>query len=126
MDTIYDCSRRLRTIAPFEKAENHDELVRAAQLITSAKYVYILGYGFDEANSNLLQLQTGLRSGKKVIMFTNLGDSNRINKKVSRLLSGTEGNFLNQTMLHYQGLHAEKSTRDVYEALELDFDSLHD
>jgi len=53
MNAIYDCSKRLKTIAPFEKIENERHIAHAAQTIADAKYVYVLGYGFDENNGKL-------------------------------------------------------------------------
>lgn len=126
--TVYECSKSIRTVAPLEKIGNEREVDFARRLIDEARYVYILGYGFDEQNSRILGLQEALRADRKRIMFTNLGNVNRINKKASVLLTGSSTAFVERA-IHEQasrGWFAEKSVRDVYEAMQLDFYSLHE
>lgn len=127
LDQIYHSSRGIRTIDPDDKGADQSAIRSAANAIQNATYVYILGYGFDENNSARLNLRESLRSVKpnrQRISFTNYGNANRINKRASNLFFRDETHFssegsqvetLNQS-------HYEKSHRDVYEALELDFD----
>jgi hypothetical protein len=86
-------------------------------------------HGFDENNSRLLNLSDSLHIGKtqgKTILFTNFNDHNLVNKKASRVITGSPRAMLagtpeiNQTEL---GSSCEKSRRTVYDALALDFDS---
>ena len=95
-----------------------------------ADVVYILGYGFDENNTNRIGLDTGLaRPSPKNVMFTNFGDVNRVNKKAGRALMGNFSVFLPnspQLLTFAPSGYVEKSVRNVYDALELDFDELED
>ena len=93
-----------------------------------ASCVYILGYGFDDNNSSLLNLNVSLRIGKvqrKTILFTNCNDHNLVNKKASRVILGSPLAMLaGKTEIFRQpGSVCEKSRRTVYEALAFDFDS---
>jgi hypothetical protein len=89
LDTIYEASKGIRTIAPNEKIISPD-VERAKQAITEAKYVYILGYGFDSNNSRLLDLKNSLalETTHKSVLFTNFCNYNIVNKNASRLGDG--------------------------------------
>jgi hypothetical protein len=130
LDLIFDSSRQIKTIAPYEKNEDNNVLL-ARREIASADCIYILGYGFDENNSKLLGLDDALyvpqSKGGRTILFTNYSNSDLINKKASRLLFRRPDQFLS-SMHHIsrggdQTVFCEKSVRDVYGALALDFDS---
>lgn len=95
--------------------------------------MYILGFGFDENNSRRLRLRQALGSprpeARRVVLFTNYGNANRINKKVSRLFFGNPNTFLDLAIYDATGMdlpYFEKSVRDCYDALALDFDELED
>lgn len=129
LDVIYLASTELRTIAPNEKTATDD--VRAAiTFIANAACVYILGYGFDENNSALLELPMNLRlkpGNNKVIMFTNFRNITLVNKNASRVFFGRNDKLLSPNPI-IDGVIAgdfllERSTRDVYGAFNLDFDS---
>ncbi len=129
LNKVYAASRGLRVIDPDDK-ETDKAIVEAAQKeIARAKSVYILGYGFDKNNSARLGLRESFdyeKNNNKSVFFTNLGDINRVNKRVSKLIFGRDNQI-------YAGSPAvertgnsnlyERSVRDVYEALELDFES---
>jgi hypothetical protein len=129
-DTIYEASKGIRTIAPHEKTvEAAVECARRA--IAEANCVYILGYGFDENNSSLLELQKSLelQNTNKTVLFTNFGDNNRVNKKAARVFFG---NLRADWLLSdkpaisgdFRGSYlCEKSSRNVYDALAFDFDA---
>ena len=103
-----------------------------SEAIKKAAVVYILGYGFDKNNNDRLKLNDSLKFSKltfpKGILFTNYGDSDRVNKTASRLFFDHPSQFWHgrpRPMVWQEaGKYCEKSVRDVYEALELDFDSL--
>lgn len=113
-----------------------ETLAAAREAIKNARNVYILGYGFDERNSDLLQLKELLYYNKrphKRVMFTNYNNSERINKRASRLFFGMynkfEGNMRVETSRKQNdedGWYFEKSTRNVYDALAMDFDIFTD
>jgi hypothetical protein len=85
LDVSYESSKTIRTIAPHEKTTS-GEIGKAKNTIMEANCVYILGYGFDENNSRLLNLHDSLHIGKaqgKTILFTNFNDHNLVNKKAA-------------------------------------------
>jgi hypothetical protein len=130
LDTIYEASKGIRTIAPHEKTVE-PAVESARRAIADANCVYILGYGFDENNSRLLALPDSLALAKthKTVMFTNFGDHNLVNKKASRVFFGSPERLLSDkpailgTPTGTGDFLCEKSSRNVYDALALDFDS---
>jgi hypothetical protein len=129
-DSIYEASRAIRTIAPYEKIIDPDPTVEAAKAaITNASCVYILGYGFDPFNSTLLALPSYLALEKthKTVMFTNFKNKNVINKNASRVFFGHRDKILSNMPDvvggEKDGYLCERSIRDVYGALADDFDS---
>jgi hypothetical protein len=130
-DSIFKASKLVRTIAPYEKIEDRN-VTAARAAIAEAQCVYILGYGFDENNSKLIGLDEALyydrphgQATPKTVLFTNFADSNQVNKKASRLFFHNRTQFLvGQPAMQSGGASTyEKSVRDVYGALALDFDS---
>jgi hypothetical protein len=131
LDTAYDAAQQIRTIDPHEKGGGPDlDAVREA--IAKAECVYVLGYGFDVANSDRLELPKLLRyrpAKKLVVLFTNYGDSNVVNKRASRLFTDHFDDFLPPKTLWQSGsssYYCEKSTKTVYDALASDFDSVEE
>lgn len=135
LDTIYSASKRISTIETHDKTTNEATIKAAAQIIDDARYVYILGYGFDSMNNQRLGLEQSLhykqpdgeirsRQRRKSIMLTNFLDRNQVNKRASSLFFKTTGHLQpNQSAIYDKDrFYVEKSTRDVYGALELDFD----
>jgi hypothetical protein len=94
--------------------------------IEEAREIYILGYGFDPNNNRRIGLHPTLqRASTKVVFFTNRGDINTVNKKASTLFFGTNDHFLGEWVDgNPQGRYFEKSIRNVYDAIESDFDAL--
>ena len=128
LDNSYEASKTIRTIAPHEKTTS-GEITKAKEAIIDAKVVYILGYGFDENNSRLLNLYDSLHIGKvqgKTILFTNFNDHNLVNKKASRVITGSpRATLAGAPEINQSELNSicEKSRRTVYDALAFDFDS---
>jgi hypothetical protein len=137
LDIAYQASQNLRVISD-DKGLDDDVIKQASDAVKKAQVVYILGYGFDENNSNLLELSTTLKAqmGSTIrVFFTNFEDRNSVNKKASRLFTGDPKSFLPPQLIYDNYHHFgpirplgetigyyEKSTRNVYEALERDFD----
>jgi hypothetical protein len=122
-NSVYKASLGLRVIDPFDKNTDSENILVARAQIAAANRVYILGYGFDEHNSERLGLQEYLRysgSYNKSVGFTNFGDINRVNKRASQLFFGNTASFPPGEPPIRNGY--EKSVRNVYDALELDFD----
>lgn len=127
LDQLYGSSRGIRVIDPDDKAAEQALVQSATNAIENARHVYILGYGFDENNSVRLRLRDSLDSNKPTrlsVSFTNYGNVNRINKRASNLFFGNVARFSsNAPQVEFGNqTYYEKSHRDVYEALELDFD----
>jgi hypothetical protein len=130
LDRCLLASENLRTIDPHDKEENQALLARVQKWIGDASVAYILGYGFDESNSRRIglgQLSTTSKTNA-AIMFTNYDDINTVNKKASKLFRNTYDDFLHSRAIqgHPDQAYFEKSTRNVYEALEKDFDPLEE
>lgn len=125
-DCIYDASQGIHVIED-DKKMNEDEIKKAIEEIDRAEYVYILGYGFDTKNSELLQLARLLRYDQtkgRFVYFTNFQSINRVTKRASEIFFGRPNAFPQGVLVGPSGNsnHYERSLRDVYEALELDFD----
>ena len=97
--------------------------------------LYILGFGFDQENCNHLQLKEAFTrelvpnmTTRRRLMFTNMGDENRLNKRVGRmLLDATMAPIMSRELVveQYRGLTIytiEKSIRNVYDAFLYDFE----
>src|SRR5207244_349219 len=104
-----------------------DHIQKARKAISEAECVYILGYGFDQLNSELLKLTEYLRMNRnaKAVMFTNYDNSGVVNKNAARLLGLHPNELLPEGGRLIPGGNSvcEKSVKDVYGALALDFDS---
>jgi hypothetical protein len=131
LDHAYEASLGLQTIAP-EKAPADsgsipDHIQKARKAIAEAQCVYILGYGFDELNSKLLELPNhlDLRRNSKTVMFTNFENSGVVNKNAARLFALQPNELLMEggRLIPQGNSLCEKSVKDVYGALALDFDS---
>lgn len=149
LDQAYKASKGIRTIDPDDK-EDLNLSKKTKEIIDEALNVYILGFGFDANNNKRLGLECASRNGiegnavcykrntEKNVFFTNFEDKNSINKRVGQLFTGDPATFLqdkskintgakNAYAPDWSGFyswHYEKSTKDVYGALESDFDFL--
>jgi hypothetical protein len=132
LDQCLEASQNLRTIDPQDKEENQEILSLARRWMQESKVVYVLGYGFDQNNNQRIGLDPFLDnksspSSGKTVMFTNYRNMNTVNKTVSRLCYGNYDTFLGDRFVYGNpagGNYVEKSTGDVYEALERDFYAL--
>ena len=137
LNEAYIASKNLQTIGGSngDKHKNTDAMEVAKAAIANAKVIYILGYGFDERNNELLGLKQFLApQHKKTVMFTNFENSERINKKAGVLFwsdpnlfstygSVVRGNFESGRL---SGLlpYYERSVKNVYDAFAYDFDAI--
>jgi hypothetical protein len=119
----------LRTIAPLEK--KHDATISRAQTaIAKAKFIYILGYGFDKNNNELLGFDQFRRGGYVNVFLTNFENRNKVSKAAAQALNldyaSLIGDSYNAAQTYneprYHAVRVEKSIRTVYDALALDFD----
>jgi len=129
LNHCFHASKNIQTIDPHDKMSSMEKINIASRSIKEADNVYILGYGFDQNNNKRLGLTESLNSKNwlgKTVLFTNYSDINSINKSVSKMMFGTYDGFIGKAIRTEKDLpvyYCEKSTRNVYEALELDFDS---
>ena len=140
-DYVYSASKGIKTIASGTAGKRTDEptIKSAREKVANARRIYILGYGFDQNNNSLLELEklkirTDVnKESMRKIMFTNYNDINVVNKVASKIFHPSRGtpHFIDNYLLNQvpaTGLtdSFEKSKRDVYEALSKDFDFLNE
>jgi hypothetical protein len=130
LDDLYESSKTIYTIGPVDKATDKYAIARAREVIDEASSIYIMGFGFDPENSNRLELNNGLRfkqgGPQKHVMFTNFGNVNRVNKAMSKLISKRASLFQKDNSYgepEGDSCH-ERSIRNCYDALSMDFDDL--
>lgn len=132
VDKCWDAAQRLRTIDQHDKDHEGDAIQSAITRVRDAKVAFILGYGFDTNNNKRIGLdQLSMTRGVKTVLFTNFGNPNSVNKKVSNLLMDSFSHFLRDSIQTNAGrskdpFYFEKSTGDVYQALERDFDAVEE
>ena len=126
LDAAYESSQRLRTISPGEKADGAHQIRRAKQLLDSADEVYLLGFGFDENNCDLLDMDKNCdltnrtAEQEKSLYFTNMGNHPNINRAASRLFLKTRSDLVGDHAVR-NNASCQKSVRNVYDALQKDF-----
>jgi hypothetical protein len=131
LDRSLSASESLRMIEPLEKVTNDKALNLALDWIKQSTIVYILGYGVNNNNNARFGLLEALRlspESLRVVMFTKCKDLNTINKRVARLLLNRDDAFIGRYVFDNFGprSYAEKRIRDVYGALEMDFEPLEE
>lgn len=123
LNKAWEAAQTIYTI-PEQKIMNKSQIDETKKKIQSADKIYILGYGFDSENSSLIGLKTVFDEARtKKIYFTNFQNSNRVNKQMGALLRD-ETIFLECTLHKSSSPRSktfEKSMRNVYDALALDF-----
>jgi hypothetical protein len=130
LDAGYKASKGIKVMAPGKIIP--DAAVMSAQAaIDNADCVYILGYGFDPANSALLDLPTLINEKKrKTILFTNFGGYYSVNKRASRVIFGRPDVLMQRDVVPGDDALGvplcEKSLQDVYHALAYDFDNVEE
>ena len=133
LDIAYEASKDIKTIDPSDKIEDLTTMKLASKAIHEANVVYILGYGFDRDNSQRLGLDRLLRipdnqfyDGTKKVFFTNYLDKNLVNKRASELFFGNLNHFVPPSPAiegtTQTGAYFEKSSRNIYDALNNDFE----
>ncbi len=127
LDQIYKASEPIRVINPHDKALEGKTIERAQQLLAEAKVVYILGFGFDRLNSELLKLPDLLLhplNNRKAVLWTNMNDSLRVTVEASRILTGQARELVDARAIPGapgREIWSLKSVRNVYDAFAYDF-----
>ena len=123
-----ECAKDLCVIDPNTKNDNSAIIDGAKKAVRDAANIYILGYGFDVANSERIGLNeiadlANRQRSRRNIFLTNFQNVNRVAKRASELFFRSPDMLL-RSSAHADGqLYCEMSHRDVYGAFELDFDS---
>ncbi len=124
LDVVYVASKGLRVIDPHDKGADDAEIKSAREAIAGGQRTFVLGYGFDEHNSDRLNLPEYFGHNpallNKRIAFTNYQDINQINKRASKVFYGHPNAFPPGSPAIAD--RYEKSTRSTYDALAFDFD----
>lgn len=131
LDMAYRASQGIRTIDGPDKDADAETLERARKAIADAQKVFILGYAFDQSNNRRIGLDVlrhRLELGRSVF-FTNFGGHNRVSMAASRTMLGTSEMFLPpkppvRAFDFGARFRFEMSTKNVYDALNEDFESL--
>ena len=130
LDAAYNASKTLKVIEPHDKGNNDTITRQAISAIKEAEVVYILGYGFDGNNSARLGLQSSLGNllvMNKTVLFTNFGDSNRVNLEAAKVFCMPSRELVaGRSLIPGEPSHRiflEKSIRNVYDAFAFDFDA---
>ncbi|MFA5041448.1 MAG: hypothetical protein WC464_07435 [Bdellovibrionales bacterium] len=124
LNAIYQISTNLRVISE-DKHLDKKQIEAATKAIERAEDVYILGYGFDERNSKRIKIDKFLyvsdKDPHKRVFFTNFENKNSINKKASKIFFRDPSKYYPSSSNVMPGNY-ERSTLDVYSALERDFE----
>lgn len=133
LEFLLDSYENLELISPKDISNKvRDNGEKCSKWLEQSKHNYILGFGFDEQNSKIIGLYNIFRSGGNSIYFTNFNNSDVINKRFEKLAVGERYMVLRDLFLN-NGVQThitigngtifiEKSIKNVYEALEKDFD----
>jgi hypothetical protein len=119
LNHAWRASKHIRAI-PDLKDGDGSQFEAANKLLRDAKYIYVLGYGFDPLNSKRLGLQLAFRAKPDtpppVIRITNFEERKRVFDSIMLLLFGENrrGSLPSEEWCFI-------SDKDVYGALETDF-----
>jgi hypothetical protein len=117
LDFCVSASENIRVIDPHSKGLG-TECAEAQGMLDAAENVYFLGFGFDP--NNTFRLGWPSQRQNRNIYFTNMDDAMTVNKRFAAALNkpafAGDGARI--------GYGAEKSTRNCYDAIALDFGAL--
>jgi hypothetical protein len=88
--------------------------------------VYVLGFSFDQNNTRRLGFPLDNPPAFKKIYFTNLENAMAVNKRVVASTGVGDFEFPDRWIGGRSNLGVEKSIRDCYRALALDFGAFED
>ncbi|MBV9993195.1 MAG: hypothetical protein JOZ72_18120 [Alphaproteobacteria bacterium] len=123
----HQASLGIRTVDGPEKVSDEAVLGAASKAVAKARKLFILGYGFDQSNSERIGLTSLRRPGdpNRAVFFTNYGGHNRVSIAASRAMTGRHDAFLpGSGISRHLNCRFEMSTKNVYDALNEDFESL--
>jgi len=125
LNACEEAAQDIRVIDPHNK--DNDTVSKQAQaLMQEAERIYVLGFGFDLNNTRRLGFPLGNPPGFKKIYFTNLDNAMAVNKRVVAATGIGEFEMPEKWISARFNLAAEKSTRDCYQSLALDFGAFED
>ena len=124
LNACWKAGENLRVIDPNTK--DGPECAEAIQMLDRAETIYFLGFGFDANNISRLDFPHRKRAATK-IYFTNYLNSMTVNKRAGTTFKMPEfRTHANEQFSGNGSAIGEKSIRDCYEALALDFGALED
>lgn len=111
-------------IDPHTKGDDNASRV-AFNMLSGAERVYILGFGFDQNNLERIRWRDCLGNPKR-ISVTNLDNAMTINRRIAAATHVPELQQPGVAEASRGYTSVSKSTRDCYQAIELDFGALED
>ena len=106
--------------------KDHTDATRMATLLISqARRIYFLGFGFDKNNLAKLGFPLSLPGpAKREIFFTNYQNQMTVNRKAATAFRQLD--LHDRWTSHDTGIRVLKSERNVYDAINLDFGHFED
>jgi hypothetical protein len=120
IDSWFLAGEKLKVIDPHTKSHG-DAATTAKAILRSAQRIYFLGFGFDQNNLERILPPQRMDLDRKEIFLTNFGNTLSINKRIARAFGLSDFNQPNIWNCSNLNFSAEKSARNTYEAIELDF-----
>jgi hypothetical protein len=125
LDACAQAAKNIRVIDPHNK-DDGPESKQAHSILDTAEQLYFLGFGFDPNNVARLSMKAHSQRPQKKIYFTNLDNAMTVNKRVATSLELSDFRNPDAGIAGRANWVAEKSTRDCYHALSLDFGPFDD
>jgi len=118
----YLAAQNINVIDPHEKTKG-DVVADAQKLISKSEQIYFLGFGFDDENLKRLGFPLGASAPKpRRIAYTNMLDSLSVNKRAAKAFEIPA--LLRSAVAVRGNVVVERSTRNVYDAIEWDLGAL--
>lgn len=133
LDASWMAAQQIRTIQHVDKSEEKENIISARRWINEAAKLYILGFGFDKTNSNLVGISDSFSEARrnhvtKSAYFTNYKNKSVITKRAEELFFGfrIRSDLVFSNMKSFDTISSECSENEIYQALADDLDSIGD
>jgi hypothetical protein len=127
LDQCWLSAQQLKTVDPDEK-DGGGDLQPVKDLIMGADLIYVLGFGFDRSNIQRIALDRvrikAEATPAKNIFYTNFENSWTVDK-VAEHIFGANNLPISKYARGANNIWVERSTRNVYDAIALDFAALN-
>lgn len=127
MDAVLNaCLKAGEKLRVIDHTKDGPESKQGVQMLDRAETIYFLGFSFDASNISRLGFPNRQRAATK-IYFTNHLNSMTVNKRAAAAFKMREfGEHADRQLAGNGSAIGEKSIRDCYDALALDFGALED